>query len=283
MAMDDLARPDAFVVGGIDAATHWSTALRDVEVIVHCAARAHVMREHASDPLALYREVNVDGTRHLAEQAAALGVRRLIFLSSVKATAERSVLGRPISVSDTPRPEDAYGISKLEAERALAEVSAATGLEVLIVRPPLVYGPGVKGNFLRLLGLVARGLPLPLGLIDNARSMVYLDNLVDFLCTCVTSPAANGRTFFVSDGDDLSTTELIRKLASAMGRPARLLPVPTGVLEFVGRVTGKSAEVERLIGTLQVDITPNRELGWSPPFSVEAGLRETVKWFASQR
>ena len=274
---------DSRVVGEIDVNTDWSAALRGVEVVVHCAARAHVMRDPAVDPLALYREVNVQGTRRLAEQAVALGVRRLIFLSSVKAAGERSLPDKPLQSSGKPTPEDAYGISKFEAEQALIEVSAKTGLEVVIIRPPLVYGPGVKGNFFRLLSLVARGLPLPLGSIHNARSMVYLDNLVDFLCTCVTSPTAAGRTYFVSDGEDLSTTELIRALAAAMGRPARLLPVPADILGLLGRLTGQSAEIERLIGTLQVDITLNRELGWAPPFSIEKGLRETVKWFKSQR
>ena len=274
---------DTRLVGEINLSTDWSVALHGVEVIVHCAARAHVMRDHAVDPLALYREINVQGTRRLAEQAVDSGVRRLVFLSSVKAAGERSVLDKPLQIADNPAPEDAYGISKFEAEQTLMEVSARTGLEVVIIRPPLVYGPGVKGNFLRLLRLVARGFPLPLGSVHNARSMVYLDNLVDFLCTCVASPAAAGRTFFISDGEDLSTTELILALAAAMGRPARLLPVPAHILGLLGRVTGRSAEIERLIGTLQVDISPNLELGWAPPFSVETGLQETVKWFKSQR
>jgi nucleoside-diphosphate-sugar epimerase len=269
-----------YSIGEINAGTAWGFALSGVEVVIHCAARAHVMREHSTDPYTLYRDVNVNGTRRLAEEAVRCGVRRLVFLSSVKAVGERSVLGRPLGVLDEPRPEDDYGRSKVEAELALKEVSASTGLEIVIVRPPLVYGPGVKGNFLRLLGLVARGVPLPFASINNARSMVSLANLVDFLAVCVDSPAAAGKTFFVSDGDDLSTTELVRKIAMAMNKRARLLPVPVAMLRVMAGLVGKSAEIERLTGTLQVDINPNRDLlGWSPRFSVDAGLRETADWF----
>ena len=269
-----------FSVSDIDAGTAWGFALSGVEVVIHCAARAHVMREQSTDPLTLYREVNIDGTRRLAEEAARYGVRRLVFLSSVKAVGERSVPSRPLGVLDEPRPEDDYGRSKYEAELALNKVSASTGLEVVIVRPPLVYGLGVKGNFLRLLGLVARGFPLPFGSIENARSMVSLANLVDFLSVCVESPAAAGKTFFVSDGDDLSTPDLVRKIAMAMNRRVRLVPVPVAMLNGMAGLVGKSAEVERLTGTLQVDINPNRDLlGWSPRVSVDAGLRETADWF----
>jgi nucleoside-diphosphate-sugar epimerase len=268
-------------IGTIDGGTEWSAALRGIDVVVHCAARAHVMTEGSADPAAAYREVNVEGTRRLAQQAALAGVRRLVFLSSVKAVGERSSPGRPLSVSDEPRPEDAYGVSKREAEDALAMIGASTGLETVIVRPSLVYGPGVKGNFLRLLGLVARRVPLPFGAIRNARSMVSLGNLADLLCECVEAPAAAGRTFFASDGQDLSTAALVRRIGSFMGRPARLLSVPEAILKAVGQWTGKASEVERLIGTLQVDITPNREaLGWTPPFAVDDALRETVDWFA---
>jgi len=282
-SIDDLAKCDAIVVGGIHASTDWSVALRGVEVVVHCAARAHVMHDRARDSLSMYRTVNVDATRRLAEQAASAGVRRLIFLSSVKATAERSLPGHPLRVDDIPSPEDAYGISKLEAEQSLWEVSARTGLEIVIVRPPLVYGPGVKGNFLRLLRLVSWGVPLPLGSINNARSMVYIDNLVDFLHTCVFSSASAGRTFFPSDGQDLSTIALIRKLADATGRPARLLPMPPYALMLLGRMIGKSMEIERFTATLQVDLTDARRLlDWSPPYTVDHGLGETVTWFLNQ-
>jgi nucleoside-diphosphate-sugar epimerase len=239
------------------------------------------MKEGSADPAAAYREVNVEGTRRLAQQAALAGVRRLVFLSSVKAVGERSSPGRPLSVSDEPHPEDDYGASKRDAEIVLAGVAASTVLETVVVRPPIVYGPGVKGNFLRLLGLVARRVPLPIGAICNARSMVSIGNLADLLCMCVESPAAAGRTFFASDGEDLSTAALVRRIGLVMGRPARLLPVPEAILKALGQCTGRSGEVERLIGTLQVDITPNREaLGWTPPFAVDDALRETVDWFA---
>lgn len=272
------------VVGDLGAQTDWSRALDGVEVVIHCAARVHVMHEHATDPLPLYRAVNVAGTRRLAEQAARYGVKRLVYLSSVKAAGERSTRGRPLKVSDAPAPEDAYGVSKLEAELALLEVGAATGLETVIIRPPLVYGPGVKGNFLRLMRAIARGWPLPLGVFDNRRSMVSLANLTDFISLCVESPVAVGRVFFVSDGEDLSTADLAQRMGAALERPARLLPVPGTVLSMLGRVTGKAAEIERLVGTLQVDLADSVEmLGWSPPQTVEQGLRETADWLRSLR
>jgi nucleoside-diphosphate-sugar epimerase len=271
-------------VGEIGPDTDWARALEGVEVVVHCAARAHIMREQAADPSALYRSVNVDGTRRLAAQAARHGVKRLVYLSSLKAAGERSVPGRPLKVSDPAAPEDAYGISKREAELALMEVGAATGLETVIIRPPLVYGPGVKGNFLRLMGAIAGGWPLPLGALDNRRSMVSLANLVDFISRCVESPFAAGGTFLVSDGEDLSTASLARRMGVALGRPARLLPVPSAVLSMLGRAVGKSAEIERLIGTLQVDLADSHELlRWSPPQTVDQGLRETADWFRSLR
>jgi len=276
--------PDDRVVGEIDAGTEWTRALEGVEVVVHCAARAHVMQEGSSDPLSLYRRVNVEGTRRLAAQAAHCGVKRLVYLSSVKAAGERSVPGRPLRVSDPPAPEDAYGVSKLEAESALREVGTATGLETVIVRPPLVYGPGVKGNFLRLLDAIARGWPLPLGALENRRSAVSLANLADFVGVCVGSPAAAGKTFFVSDDEDLSTGSLARRIGAALGRPARLLPVPAAVLSMLAEMAGKTAEVERLVGTLQVDLTDARGLlAWSPPYTVEQGLRETATWFKGAR
>lgn len=279
--------PPASMVRAVDdigAQTDWARALEGVDTVVHCAARVHVMSEQMTDPLPLYRSVNVDGTRRLAEQSARYGVRRLVYLSSVKAAGERSAPGRPLKVSDPAAPEDAYGISKREAELALLEVGAATGLETVIIRPPLVYGQGVKGNFLRLMGAIAGGWPLPLGAFDNRRSMVSLANLTDFISLCVESPSADGRTFFVSDGEDLSTTSLARRMGVALDRPARLLPVPGAVLSTLGRLTGKAAEIERLVGTLQVDLADSRQLlGWSPPQTVEQGLRETADWFRSLR
>jgi nucleoside-diphosphate-sugar epimerase len=271
-------------IGAIDGGTEWSAALRGVDVVVHCAARVHVMQEGSTDPAAAYRKVNVEGTRRLAQQAALVGIRRLVFLSSVKAVGERSFPGRPLLVSDEPRPEDAYGASKRDAEIVLAGVAASTGLETVIVRPPLVYGPGVKGNFLRLLGLVARRVPLPFGAILNTRSMVSIGNLTDLLCMCVESPGASGGTFFASDGEDVSTAALVRRIGLVMGRPARLLPIPEAVLKTLGQWTGRSGEIDRLIGTLQVDISPTREaLGWAPPVTVDDALRETVEWFERRR
>lgn len=268
------------VVGDIGAATDWSAILPGVDCMIHCAARVHVMQEVASDALAAYRAVNVAGTRRLAEQSAAMGVRRLVFLSSVKVNGEQTSPGQPFHFSDVPAPEDYYGISKWEAEQALWEVSARTGLEVVVVRPPLVYGPRVKGNFLQLLQLVARGLPLPLWGVNNVRSLVGVDNLIDLLIRCVDHPAAAGQMFLVSDGDQLSTPDLIRGLAKAMGKSARLWPLPVDLLHFGGRVAGKQAQVERLIGSLEVDSVHTCEaLSWTPPMSVQAQLQKTVDWF----
>ncbi|MBI5330968.1 MAG: NAD-dependent epimerase/dehydratase family protein [Betaproteobacteria bacterium] len=274
------------IVGEIGPETDWSAVLGDVDCVIHCAARAHVMREDSADPLALYRRINVDGARRLAEQAAAHGVRRLVYVSSVKVNGERTQPGAPFAVSGSPRegvadmnehPEDAIGQTKQEAEQALREVAARTGLEVVIVRPPLVYGPGVKGNLARLLKLLRRGLPLPLGAVDNRRSLVGLDNLVDFLMRCVTHPHVAGQALLVSDGEDLSTPELLRRIAAAMHRPAHLIPVPVGWLRAAGRLSGKLAEIDRLVDSLQVDITHTRNLmGWTPPVSVDVGLKRMV-------
>lgn len=273
-----------FIVGDIHAGTDWSPGLSGVDGVIHCAARAHIMRETASNALAAYRAVNVAGTRHLAEQAAALGVKRLVYLSSVGVNGKNTEAGSRFAHHDKPLPEDAYGISKWEAEQALWEVSARTGLEVVIVRPPLVYGPGAKGNFRRLLRLAASGAPLPFGAIRNQRSLAGLGNLVDLLIRCVDHSAAAGQTFLVSDHHDLSTPALIRRLARALGKSPRLLPVPPSILRLAGKITGRAAEVERLIGSLQVDITHTREvLGWTPPVSVDEGLRATAAWYLNRQ
>lgn len=268
-------------VGAISSDTDWSDALEGVDTIIHAAARVHVMNEEARDPLAAFRLVNVAGTRKLGDQAAKAGVGRLIFVSSIKVNGEATVadLSNPaFTAADLPRPEDPYGQSKWEAELTLHEVAARTGLEVVIVRPPLVYGPGVRANFLRLIRLVQRGVPLPLGSVKNRRSLVGLDNLVDLLIRCVDHPAAVGQTFLVSDGHDLSTPELIRRLAEAMGRPARLLPFPPALLRLGGRLTGYLEEVKRLIGSLQADIRHTCEmLDWYPPVPVEEGIRRTME------
>jgi nucleoside-diphosphate-sugar epimerase len=272
---------DVVTVGEVGVQTDWSAALAGVDCVIHCAARAHAMHEVEADALAAYRAVNVVGTQRLAQQAAALGVRRLVFLSSIKVNGEQTALGAPFLFSDTPAPEDPYGVSKWEAEQALWAVSAQTGLEVVVVRPPLVYGPGVKGNLLRLLRWVARGVPLPLGAVHNQRSLVGLSNLVDLLLRCAEHPAAPGQTFLASDGQDLSTPQLIRLMAEGMNRPARLLPVPVALLQAGGSLLGKRREIDRLVGSLQVDSAYTQtQLGWTPPVSVEDGAREMARWYA---
>jgi len=277
-------RLEVVTIGDIGSRTDWSTVLKDVDCIVHCAARAHVMLETAADALAAYRAVNVDGTRRLAEQAVESGVKRLVYLSSIKVNGEQTSTGVGFTATDFAKPEDPYGISKWEAEQALYEVSGRTGLEVVIIRPPLVYGAGVKGNFLSLLGWLNRGIPLPLGAIHNTRSLVGIDNLVDLIITCIDHPAAANQTFLVSDGEDLSTTDLLRRLGKALHKPSRLLPVPASVLEVAAQLVGKKAVAQRLLGNLQVDISKTRELlGWSPPVSVDEGLQKTANWYLSQR
>jgi nucleoside-diphosphate-sugar epimerase len=258
--------------------TDWREALQGVDVVVHCAARVHVMQDDATNPLDAYRLVNVEGTLNLARQAAAIGVQRFVFLSSIKANGEANMLGQPFTANDVPSPLDPYGISKLEAEQRLRELETKTGMEVVIVRPPLVYGPGVKANFASMMRWVARGVPLPLGAIHNARSMVSLDNLVDLLVTCLRHPAAAGQTFLVSDGEDVSTTQLLRRTAQAMGKKAYLLPVPAAVLEMGAALLGKRAVALRLCGSLQVDIEKTRQLlGWNPPLTLDQGLKKAVE------
>lgn len=252
--------------------------LEGVDVVVHSAARVHVMSDRASDSLAEFRKVNVEGSLNLARQAAAAGVRRFIFISSVKVNGESTGPDRSFDPSDFPAPEDAYGISKMEAELALIQLANETGMEVVIIRPPLVYGPGVKGNFASLIRLMTKGLPLPLGAIHNQRSLVGIDNLVDLIIRCMDHPAAANQVFLAGDGEDLSTTELLRSVAEAMGRPARLIPVPAGLLNLGATLLGKRAVAQRLLGSLQVDISKARDLlGWEPPVSVKEGLRRCVR------
>ena len=267
--------PQEVAVGSISSATGWQLALTGCDAVVHLAARVHVMDDTAQDPLALYRATNTEATLNLAWQAAAAGVKRFVFISSIKVNGE----GReaPYRETDVPAPEDAYAISKWEAEQGLQRIAADTGMEVVILRPPLVYGPGVKANFLRLLRTVKRGWPLPLGAIRNQRSLLFLGNFVDAIRLCVEHPAAAGQTFLLDDGQAVSTPELIRAVACAMGRPSRLLAVPVWLLRFAGTLLGKRAAVDRLTGSLHVDSSAIRSrLGWVPPFSMEAGLAQTV-------
>ena len=265
------------IVGSIDTDAVWSGALSDVDVVIHLAARVHVMQDTAADPLAEFRKVNVAGTLNLALQAAAAGVKRFVFVSSVKVNGEYTLPGQAFAESDFPAPQDAYGMSKHEAELGLRQIAVETGMEVVIVRPPLVYGPGVKANFAALIRAVQHGWPLPLDAVHNQRSLVALDNLVDFIVTCAYHPQAANQTFLVSDGHDLSTAELVRGLAYATGAPVRLFPVPVRVLQAAAALIGKGDVVQRLCGNLQVNISKARNiLGWAPPISVEDGLRRAI-------
>lgn len=269
---------------GLSADTDWSEALNQVEVIVHSAARVHVMNDSESDPLEAFRQVNVEGTLSLARQAAGLGVRRFVFISSIKVNGEVTPLNRPYSAEDLPAPVDSYGISKMEAEHGLREISDQSGMEVVIIRPVLVYGPGVKANFLNMMRWLDKGIPLPFGAIHNRRSLVALDNLVDLIITCVRHPAAANQTFLVSDGEDLSTTHLLTRMALALGKQARLIPVPSVLLERSARFFGKAALSQRLCGSLQVDISKTQALlGWTPPVSVDAALASTADYYKAMQ
>jgi nucleoside-diphosphate-sugar epimerase len=273
------ASPDRVSVGEIGGATEWRNALAGASVVVHLAARVHIMRETASDALAEFRRVNVAGTERLARMAASAGVRRLVYVSSIKVNGEATE-ARPFSASDEPCPLDPYGMSKWEAEQVLAHIGAQSPLEIVIVRPPLVYGPGVRGNFLRLMKLAGLGLPLPLGGARNLRSLVFVRNLADALVTCAVHPHAMGRTFLVSDGEDISTADLFRRLAHFLRRTPRLFSVPDEILSGIASATGRAAELQRLFGSLQVDASPlRRDLGWTPPHTIDEGLAETAAWY----
>ena len=265
-------------VGDIHGSTDWTCALEGVSVVVHAAARVHVMRETADDALSAFRQVNVAGTVNLARQAAAAGVRRMVLISSVKVLGESTAQGRPFTEQDQPAPQDAYARSKLEAEEGLRQVSVETGMEWVMVRPPLVYGPGVRANFEAMMRWLQRGLPFPFGLVtENRRSLVGLDNLVDLLVVCTQHPNVPGHRLLVSDGDDLSTAELLTRLGRAMHRPARLLPVPLVCLKWGAAVMGRRAMAQRLLGSLEVDIAATQRVtGWCPAVPVEEGLRRAA-------
>lgn len=260
----------------IDPHTDWTEALRGMAAVIHLAARVHVMHDVALNPLEEFRKVNVAGTEQLARSAAARGVRRFVYVSSIKVNGDTTREGRKFVVSDIPNPQDYYGISKAEAEQVLHRVSNETGMEIVIIRPPLVYGTGVKGNFAQMMQVLTKDTPLPLASVQNLRSLVYVENLVDALILCATHPAAAGKTYLVSDGEDISTPDLLRMLGNAMGHPARLFSCPPALLKFVGCLMGKSAQIERLLDSLQIDISKIcSELGWRPPFTVQEGLRLT--------
>ncbi len=265
------------------APSNWRPALQGLNCVVHCAARVHVMNDRSSDPLAAFRKVNVEGSLSLARQAAEAGVKRFIFLSSIKVNGEQTSLGQPYSADAMPAPLDAYGVSKLEAEQALRALAVETGMEVVIIRPVLVYGPGVSANFHSMMRWLAKGVPLPLGAIHNLRSLVAVDNLVDLIVTCIEHPGAANQTFLVSDDEDVSTSHLLRRLAAALGKPARLLPLPSGLLAAVATLLGKRAVAQRLCGSLQVDISKTKTvLGWAPPITLDVALRRTARHFLEQ-
>jgi nucleoside-diphosphate-sugar epimerase len=265
---------DHFYIAEVSGDTDWQIGLCGIEIVIHTAARAHIMKDEEADPLSEYRKVNVDGTLNLAKQAAEAGVRRFVFISSIKVNGEQTPSSQSFTAEDAPAPEGAYGISKMEAEQGLQALAAETGMEVVIIRPSLVYGPGVKGNFASMIKLVAKGLPLPLGAVHNKRSFVALDNLVDLIITCIDHPGAANETFLVSDGEDLSTTQLLRGVAEAMGKPSRLIPVPAGLLQLGATLLGKKAVAQRLLGSLQVDIShTQKRLNWTPPLTVKQGLQ----------
>ena len=269
------------VVGDIDAETDWSNYLQGVEAIIHLAARVHVMNETADDPIASFRAVNTSGSNSLARQAAAAGVKRLLYISSIKVNGEQTPDGS-FGPDDVPSPQDAYAISKFEAEQCMFRISKQTGLEIVVIRPPLVYGPGVGGNFIRLLKLVDLGVPLPFGCVKNRRSLVSVYNFCDFLMLCLVHPRAAGQIFLVSDNDDLSTVDLISGIAVEMQKSVRMLALPVTLLNLIGLLFGKRAELERLCGSLQLDVEKSqRLLGWKPPVSVQQGLQCTVCWYLS--
>jgi nucleoside-diphosphate-sugar epimerase len=283
---DDVERVrgvDYRIVRGLDRDTDWSTALAGCETVIHTAARVHVMRERATDSEAEFRRANVEGTLALAQQAVAAGVRRFVFVSSIKVNGEETEPGRPFAADDAPAPRDPYGRSKLEAEQGLRALLADAGREWVIVRPTLVYGPGVRANFAAMLRWIRRGVPLPLAAVRNRRSLTGLGNLAALLECCVAHPAAANEVFLAADGEDLSTPELLRRLAHAMQAPTRLFAVSPAALLAVAALAGRRDLAQRLLGNLQVDCSKARErLGWSPPISVDAGLELTARAFLAR-
>ena len=273
---------DCVAIGEIGPNTNWTEALRGVDVIIHLAAIAHVIKKSSVNLSDDFRRVTTQGTERLADMAANAKIRRLIFLSTVKVNGEQTI-DQPFVETDLPHPHDPYAISKWEAEQALYKISKETGLEVVILRPPLVYGTGVKANFLRLLQLVDRNIPLPFLNLDNRRSLIYLGNLVDAIVTCCVHPNAKGETFLVSDGENVSTPELIRMIASAMNKKAKLFPCPESLLKTVVALLGKKEELDRLLRSLRIDSSKIRKvLNWTPPFSMRDGIAETVKWYINR-
>ena len=283
---------DIFSVDNIGPHTNWANFLIGVDVVIHLAARVHVMHDKEKDPLNLFQETNTAGTENLARVSSKSGVRRFIYLSSIKVNGEETEWRTENSVpsggknkirfseTDVPNPQDPYAVSKWKAEQILHSIAKENSMEVVIIRPPLVYGPGVKANFLNLMCWLYRGVPLPLGAIHNQRSLVALDNLIDLIISCISNPAAGNQTFLAGDGEDLSTSELLRRLSIALGKPIRLLPVPVWLLKSVLNAIGKRDIAKRLCGSLQVDISKSHKvLGWTPPLSVDEALKLTADWY----
>ena len=268
------------LVNDITKVSEYGNILSDIDIVIHAAARVHIMKDDARDPLNEFRRVNVEGTLQLAKKAALCGIKRFVFISTIKVNGEETKKNAPFRTEDIPMPKDPYGISKYEAEEALQSLAVETGMEVVIIRPTLVYGPGVKGNFRSMLSLVSKGIPLPLGAIDNLRSLVALENLVDLIITCACHPKAANKVFLAGDGVDLSTADLLKKVGISLGRPARLLPVPVPLITFTALLLGKRAVARRLLGSLIVDLSSARDiLGWRPPVSMEDELKRTAKEF----
>jgi len=265
------------IVNNLEKANDWSNALREISVVVHCAARVHLIVDSSIRPLDEFRAANVHGTINLAKQAVVAGVQRFVFISSIGVNGAET-FQQPFTEIDQAHPHSPYAVSKYEAEMELQDLAAKSGMEVVIIRPPLVYGPNAPGNFGSLMRWLQRGIPLPLGAIHNQRSLVALDNLVDLILTCLTHPAAANKTFLVSDDEDVSTTELLRRMGQAMNRPARLIPVPAFLLEQAAGLVGKRDMAQRLCGSLQVDIQKTRQLlGWNPPLTLDQGLKRAAE------
>ena len=266
-----------FNIGDLSENNDWRQALQDIDVVVHCAARAHIMNDEAIDPLAAFRKVNTAGTLNLARQAADTGVKRFIFISSIKVNGEMTMPGQLFQPNDKYIPTDPYGLSKYEAEQGLLALAQETGMEVVIVRPPLVYGPGVRANFASMLKWINKGVPLPFGTVHNQRSLVALDNLVSFIIHCIDHPKAANEAFLISDSEDVSTTELLRKVANAFGKKPMLLPIPVWLMSFVAKLVGKGDVANRLFGSLQVDSSKARDLlGWQPVITMDEQLKKTA-------
>jgi len=279
---NQLDNVDYHMIEDIGADANWGRALDKVDVLVHLAARVHVMHEVAANPLQLFLDINLHATVHLAKAAAAAGVERFVYVSSAKVNGEFTQ-NQPFSEQDAANPQDAYAVSKWAAEKALLEIEKETGMQVVILRPPLIYGPNVKANFASLIKLVDKGVPLPLASINNKRSLIYLGNFVDAIITCVQHPKAAGNTYLVSDGEDISTPQLIKKIAHSLKRPNRLFNFPLPIMNLTAKLTGKSSTLQRITQSLAIDSSKiHQELNWHPTFTIEQGLKETADWYRSQ-